>query len=128
MMSANLPTDVARRGNAPGRSPGTGVPAVGRHPAPTAAEATAIPAALARTLSALEQSDIRWALLRGEAELGAPGADVDVLVATGDFPRLTGELRELGFGRLRRPGHGPHTFFLAYDPAEDRWVKLDVVT
>ena len=94
-MSANLPTDVVRRGNAPGRSPGTGASSVDRHPAPTAAGANAVPSALARTLSVLEQSDIRWALLRGEAELGSPGGDVDVLVATGDFPRLEGELTQL---------------------------------
>jgi hypothetical protein len=92
------------------------------------AGASAIPPAVARTLSALERSDIRWALLRGEAELGSLGGDVDVLVAPGDLPRLAAELVQLGFGRLRRHGHGPHSFFLAYDPTEDRWIKLDVVT
>lgn len=125
-MCANLPTDVARRGTIPGRSRGT--PSGGRDPIPTAAEANAIPPAVARMLSALERSGIRWALLRGEAELGSRGGDVDVLVAAGDLPRLAGELTQLGFGGLRRRGHGPHTFFLAYDRSEDRWVKLDVVT
>jgi hypothetical protein len=127
-MCANLPTDAARRGSVPGRSPGTGAPSFGRHPAPMAAGASEIPPAVARTLSALQRSDIRWALLRGEAELGSPEGDVDVLVAPGDLPRLAAELAQQGFGRLRRHGHGPHTFFLAYDPPEDRWVKLDVVT
>jgi hypothetical protein len=127
-MSANLPTDVARRGAVRGREPGAGASSPGRPPAPAAAASSAIPPAVARTFSALERSGISWALLRGEAELGSPGGDVDVLVAGEDLPRLAAELTQLGFGRLRRPGHGPHTFFLAYDPVEDRWVKLDVVT
>jgi hypothetical protein len=127
-MSANLPTDVARRETVRGREPGADASSPGRPPAPAAADPSAIPPAVARTFSALERSGIPWALLRGEAELGSPGGDVDVLVAGEDLARLAGELAQLGFGRLRRPGHGPHTFFLAYDPVEDRWVKLDVVT
>jgi hypothetical protein len=116
-MTGHVPTDVARREIRARRSSGA---------AATAADA--IRPVVARALSALERSDIQWALLRGESELGSPEGDVDVLVAASDLPRLADELGRLGFGRLRRYGRGPHTFFLAYDAPEGCWVKLDVVT
>ena len=125
-MGAQFPIGVAPRGTVPGRS--SGVASSEPHPAPTAAGDHAVRPAVARALSALERSGVRWALLRGESELGSRGGDVDVLVARTDLPRLAGELARAGFGRLRRYGRRPHTFFLAYDAGEDGWVKLDVVT
>lgn len=116
-MAGHVPTDVARREIRAGRSAGV-----------AATDAHAIRPAVARALSALERSGIQWALLRGESELGSPEGDVDLLVASKDLPRLADELAQLGFGRLRRYGRGPHTFFLAYDAAEGCWDKLDVVT
>ena len=125
-MRAHLPTDAPRRGTVLAGS--SGVASAEPHPAPAATQAHAIRPAVARALSALERPGIEWALLRGESELGSPEGDVDILVAPTDLPRLAEELAQLGFGRLHRHGRGPHTFFLAYDTAEDCWVKLDVVT
>jgi len=125
-MGARLPTDGARRGTVRGGS--SGVASAERHPTLATTDARAVRPAVVRALSALARSDITWALLRGESDLSKPEGDVDILVAPTDIPRLAKELAGLGFGRLRRRGRGPHIFFLAYDAAEDRWVKLDVVT
>jgi len=83
---------------------------------------------VARAFAALDRSGVSWALLRGEAELGAPAGDVDILCDRADLPRLEAALLPLGFGRLRTYGRGSHSFFLAYDGADDCWIKLDVVT
>ena len=108
-----------------------GVPLEERTPPEPAASSPAVSTihpAIARVFAALDSGRIRWALLRGEAELGSPGGDVDILAARGDLWRLEEAIAPLGFGRLPSHGRGTHTFFLAYDEAGDRWVKLDVVT
>jgi hypothetical protein len=88
----------------------------------------AIHPAVSRALGALERSKVHWCLLRGESDLASPKGDVDLLVARGDMPRLRDALARLGYVRLRAWGRGPHHFFLAYDEAGARRVKLDVVT
>jgi hypothetical protein len=88
----------------------------------------AIHPAVSRALEALERSNVHWCLLRGESDLAAPEGDVDLLVARGDMPRLRDALAPLGYLPLRAWGRGPHRFFVAYDEASARRVKLDVVT
>jgi hypothetical protein len=81
-----------------------------------------------RALEALERSNVHWCLLRGESDLASPEGDVDLLVARGDLQRLRDALAPLGYLPLRAWGRGPHLFFVAYDEASARRVKLDVVT
>jgi hypothetical protein len=88
----------------------------------------AIHPAVSRALEALERSKVHWCLLRGESDLASPEGDVDLLVARGDMPRLRDALAPLGYLPLRAWGRGPHRFFVAYDEASARRVKLDVVT
>ena len=88
----------------------------------------AIHPAVSRALAALERSNVHWCLLRGESDLASPVGDVDLLVARGDMPHLRDALASLGYLPLRAWGRGPHRFFVAYDEASARRVKLDVVT
>jgi hypothetical protein len=88
----------------------------------------AIHPAIDRAFDALERSGVRWALLRGESELGSPDGDVDLLVARPDLRRLRDALARLGFAPLCAHGHGPHRFFVSYDEKSNGWIKLDVVT
>jgi hypothetical protein len=78
-------------------------------------------------LQALDREGVRWAVLR-EPDLEDPAGDVDILCHQADLPRLEAALAPIGFGRLRTHGRGSHSFFLAYDGADERWIKLDVVT
>ena len=78
-------------------------------------------------LRALDREGVRWALLR-EPDLDDPAGDVDILCHRADLAGLEAALAPMGFGRLRTYGHGSHSFFLGYDGADDRWIKLDVVT
>jgi thymidylate kinase len=77
---------------------------------------------------AFDRQQIKWCVLRGEADLLAPADDVDVLVAPGDLPRMRWVARGLGFARVPAWGYGSHTFLLTYDATSDFWIKLDVVT
>jgi hypothetical protein len=86
-----------------------------------------IPHTVDLALDALDRSGVRWALLR-EAELAMPDGDVSILCDRADLGGLEAALRPLGFGRLHRYGRGPHRFFVAYDVADERWIRLDVVT
>ena len=88
----------------------------------------AIDPAVSRALEALERSNVHWCLLRGESDLASPEGDVDLLLARGDLQRLRDALAPLGYVPLRAWGRGPHRFFVAYDEASARRVKLDVVT
>jgi hypothetical protein len=88
----------------------------------------AIHPTVSRALEALERSNVHWCLLRGESDLASPEGDIDLLVAGGDMPRLHDALAPLGYLPLRAWGRGPHRFFVAYDEASARRVKLDVVT
>ncbi len=82
---------------------------------------------LKTAFEALDQAGVRWCLLRGEAELGAPAGDVDLLVARSGLGHVRQVLAALGFVPLPAWGRGSHTFFLSYDPPTDRWIKLDIV-
>jgi len=84
--------------------------------------------AVSGALEALERSNVHWCLLRGESDLASPEGDIDLLVARGDMPRLRDALAPLGYLPLRAWGRGSHRFFVAYDEASARRVKLDVVT
>jgi hypothetical protein len=97
-------------------------------PIPLAPGGQAIHPAVSRALEALERSDVHWCLLRGEPDLVSLEGDVDLLVARGDLRRLRDALAPLGYVPLRAWGRGPHRFFVAYDEASARRIKLDVVT
>jgi thymidylate kinase len=83
---------------------------------------------LAALFRALDDEGVVWCLLRGEAELDVPVGDVDLLVPRTDLPRLSRVAGRLGFAPVPARGYGSHAFFIAYDPADDLWIKLDIVT
>jgi thymidylate kinase len=78
----------------------------------------------------LEQTQIRYCVIRGYEELETldDRGDVDLLVAAEQMPELRVILSQLQFVRLPSWGHAPHQFYVAYDEATDRWLKLDIVT
>ena len=79
----------------------------------------------------LNQADIRYCVLRHDHlsfQAPAHSAEIDLLVAPEDLGRLADLLNSEGFVPLPNWGHAPHHFFCSYDPAHDRWTKLDVVT
>jgi hypothetical protein len=98
--------------------------------APTLLPANASGGFLRRVLAAVEDAGVTYCVLRGGVPLEQQGTEdeIDVLVSPAHLPALRTLLAEMGFVRLRTWGHAPHHFFVAYEPAEDRWLKLDVVT
>jgi thymidylate kinase len=78
----------------------------------------------------IDQANIRYCVLRGYEELNEieDGGDVDLLVQGDQLDRFREILGRLEFVMLPVWGHAPHLFFVAYDQAADRWLKLDVVT
>jgi len=78
----------------------------------------------------LEQEQITYCLLRGYEELETVGDtdDIDFLVQEQSLGRLQSVLKQLNFVQLPVWGYAPHHFFVMYDEASDRWLKLDVVT
>lgn len=117
-MRADDSTPAAVRATAATEEPGKLDPREPAAPHPTLT-------ALFRTL---DDEGIAWCLLRGETELAEANGDVDLLVARGELPRLRGVAGGLGFVSIPAWGYGSHSFFVAYDAAADRWLKLDVVT
>ena len=83
---------------------------------------------LAALLAAADGAAVRWCVLRGTGELAAPGGEADLLVHRADRARLTRALATAGAAALTAPGRGTHRFHLAYNPAHDAWLRLDVVT
>src|SRR5262245_48840071 len=85
---------------------------------------------LLHVFHAIEQTNIRYCVLRGYEELEEieDGGDVDLLVQADQLDRLKEALAQLGFVMLPVWGHAPHLFFVAYDQSTDRWLKLDVVS
>jgi hypothetical protein len=81
-------------------------------------------------LRTLEQAGITYCVLRGGDQLNGKSAEdeVDLLIPPEHLRHLCAVLHQLGFVRLRTWGHAPHYFFVSYDEATDRWLKLDVVT
>lgn len=78
----------------------------------------------------LDQEQIAYCLLRGYEELETidDRGDVDLLVSPSDLERFQALMARLHFVRLPSWGHAPHQFYVAYDEATDRWLKLDIVT
>ncbi len=74
--------------------------------------------------AALDRAGVTWCRLR---ERGDSDED-DLLVAPEDFGVAQRTLSALGLRERRHPGHGRHRAFFGYDPATDRWPKIDVVT
>ncbi|MGH2698642.1 MAG: hypothetical protein ACRDJL_05500 [Actinomycetota bacterium] len=83
---------------------------------------------LETVFDALDRDGIRWCVLRGEEDLGAPGGDVDLLVDRSDLPAMKRAIARLGFAPIPAWGYASHCFFLNYDFSDDVWLKLDVVT
>lgn len=83
---------------------------------------------LAGLFAALDHEGISWCVLRGERDLLVPAGDVDLLVERRDFSRMRDVAEGLGFTRVPAWGYGSHAFFLTYEPSDDMWIKLDVVT
>ena len=92
------------------------------------ASAAAVRGPLRNAFQALDDRGIAWALLRGVEALGDRSADVDVLVDAAAMAEIDAVLRAAGFARIPASGHGSHRFYVSYDPSEDRWIDLDVVT
>jgi hypothetical protein len=83
---------------------------------------------LRTAFDAVNAADVRWCLLRGEAQLRSPTGDVDLLVAEGDAWYLRALLIELGYVPLpHKKAHGTHTFYFKYDRTTRAWLKLDIV-
>lgn len=86
----------------------------------------------------LEHHQIQYCLLRGDGQQDAdelpassavvPVVEVDMLVAKVDKHKMQLLLKQVGFVALPNWGHTPHEFYVAYDQAQDRWLKLDVVS
>jgi thymidylate kinase len=89
-----------------------------------------IPPLLATVFEELDRAQISYCVLRGSADLlgGTIDGDVDLLVAAEQLDRMRRALGRLGFVTLPRWGQAPHHFFIGYDDAGDRWLKLDVMT
>ncbi|MGH2707772.1 MAG: hypothetical protein ACRDJK_05715, partial [Actinomycetota bacterium] len=75
-----------------------------------------------------EREELRWCLLRAEADAENPRGDIDLLVQADRLGAVRRILYQRGFVVIPARGYGPHVFFLRYDQASDRWIKLDVVT
>jgi hypothetical protein len=89
----------------------------------------AVHAAVAAPLDALDEAGVRWCVLRGESGLSRPAGDIDLLVHPNDLAVLRICVANAGgFAPLPAWGRGSHRFFVGFDVADGRWVKLDVVT
>ena len=86
-----------------------------------------LPPKLKSVFTAFDREGISWSMLRGEQNVAAPGADVDLLVHPDHFGAARQLLEDIGFVSVPAWGRGAHRFFLAYDPAGD-WFELDIVT
>jgi thymidylate kinase len=83
---------------------------------------------LATFFHALDDDEASWCVLRGTADLQMPAGDVDLLVAPADAPKVAAAADRVGFARLPARRRGSHVFYVAYDTADDLWLKLDVVS
>jgi hypothetical protein len=82
---------------------------------------------VAQACAALDDAGVRWALLRGEGELGDPRSDVDLLIGDpGDLPAVRRALHPLGIAAVPRWGEGAHRHFWGYHRPTRRWIELDV--
>jgi thymidylate kinase len=85
---------------------------------------------LIELFGALDAADVEYCLLRGADELEAPRSlqEIDLLVRPSCLPDFAQAAARLGFVAWPEWGHEPHRFFLAFDPEQGSWIKLDVVT
>lgn len=82
-----------------------------------------------RIFTALDDGGVRWALLRGGADLEEIARDVDLLVAPDDLPALERVVAELGGVPLPRWLQGWHRFYwFRHSGLTNPGVMLDVVT
>ncbi len=89
---------------------------------------TAIHPLLGRAFAALDEANVRWALLRGEEAVAAPDGDVDLLIEAARLAQAEAALRTTGFVRIPTFGRASHRFHLGFAAEDERWIKLDVVT
>jgi glycosyltransferase involved in cell wall biosynthesis/thymidylate kinase len=78
----------------------------------------------------LDKEDIQYCLLRDidQIPLMDTGGEVDILVRDEQLPRLTSILAKFGFACLPSWGYDPHHFFVAFEPKNGGWLKLDVIS
>jgi len=82
---------------------------------------------VAEVCAALDGAGVRWALLRGERELGDPRGDVDILIGgPGELRAVRRALRPLGVVAVPRLGAGAHRHFWGYHRPTRRWLEFDV--
>lgn len=81
----------------------------------------------ARVLAVL--ASFNYCLLRDgdDSQTLSESSEWDLLVAPHQRTALVQELRRMGFLPMPSLGYAPHTFLLAYDESNDRWLKLDLV-
>jgi thymidylate kinase len=89
---------------------------------------TALHPLLEAAFRGLEQTGVRWCLLRLPSNPAAPKGDVDLLVDRADLGRLRQALEPLDFVQLSAWSHVPDIVFLGYDRTTDLWIKLHIVT
>jgi thymidylate kinase len=87
---------------------------------------TAVHPLLAEVFTSLDNADIAWCLLRGEAALAAPTGDIDLLVAPHQMAAMETALAPLTVVPVERWGIGGHRMFFGYHPATDLFIELDV--
>jgi thymidylate kinase len=85
-----------------------------------------VPSRLLDLLSALDEADVRWSLLRPRETLGVAEGDVDILVDPSSLGTLVGALGIHGF--IRVPMAGPDVHAVTYDEAAGRFVWIHAQT
>jgi thymidylate kinase len=85
-----------------------------------------VPGRLLDLLSALDEADVRWSLLRPRETLGVAEGDVDILVDPNSLGTLVGALGVHGFARV--PMAGPDVHAVTYDEAARRFVWVHAQT
>ena len=82
---------------------------------------------LDKVLTAFDEVEVRWALLRGRASLGVPGRDVDLLIARDDLGAVEDVVFGMGGVALPRALHPWHRFYILEDRESGSRLTLDVV-
>jgi thymidylate kinase/O-antigen/teichoic acid export membrane protein len=96
-------------------------------PEAVAGQPRSFPTLLRSCFTALDQSGIRWCLVRGGPDDLAEGArDVDLLVSSTDASRLETVLANGGLLKVVGHGRGGGGFFVGRETDGGAWVRLDV--
>lgn len=77
---------------------------------------------------AFDEHGLEWALLRDIDALREPGDDIDLLLHPSAAAPAAALLAAAGYALLGERGHGSHRFYFGYEPADDLWIQLDIVT